>query len=190
MIDPKLQSAADELRGEGDDYQQMLALFSQISQRIKAINADPLAFQTTSGQHDPKMLTAFNSLMSTAAKIISSLHSMRNNDRFLSTVLEDHTKKFASMVAPALLDELTEIDAALESIVTWLDASGDQPDDGVHRECDCGKCRRKPDLSAVADRVVTLRGKIGAFRAQRFLRIFMDAATNTARATASQLGLH
>jgi len=166
-----LQSAADELRGEGDDYQQMLALFSQISQRIKAINADPLAFQTTSGQHDPKMLTAFNSLMSTAAKIISSLHSMRNNDRFLSTVLEDHTKKFAGMVAPALLDELTEIDAALEAIGTALG----EPE---------------PDLSAVADRVVTLRGKIGAFRAQRFLRIFMDAATNTARATASQLGLH
>ena len=171
MIDPKLQSAADELRGDGDDYQQMLALFSQISQRIKAINADPLAFQTTSGQHDPKMLTAFNSLMSTAAKIISSLHSMRNNDRFLSTVLEDHTKKFAGMVAPALLDELTEIDAALEAIVAALG----EPE---------------PDLSAVADRVVTLRGKIGAFRAQRFLRIFMDAATNTARATASQLGLH
>lgn len=171
MIDPKLQSAADELRGDGDDYQQMLALFSQISQRIKAINADPLAFQTTSGQHDPKMLTAFNSLMSTAAKIISSLHSMRNNDRFLSTVLEDHTKKFAGMVAPALLDELTEIDAALEAIVAALG----EPE---------------PDLSAVTDRVVTLRGKIGAFRAQRFLRIFMDAATNTARATASQLGLH
>lgn len=171
MIDPKLQSAADELRGDGDDYQQMLALFSQISQRIKAINGDPLAFQTTSGQHDPKMLTAFNSLMSTAAKIISSLHSMRNNDRFLSTVLEDHTKKFAGMVAPALLDELTEIDAALEAIVAALG----EPE---------------PDLSAVTDRVVTLRGKIGAFRAQRFLRIFMDAATNTARATASQLGLH
>jgi len=171
VIDPKLQSAADELRGDGDDYQQMLALFSQISQRLKALNGDPLAFQTASGSHDPKMLTAFNSLMSTAAKIISSLHSMRNSDRFLSTVLEDHTKKFAGMVAPALLDELTEIDAALEAIGAALGGP-------------------EPDFLVVADRVVTLRNKIGAFRAQRFLRIFMDAATNTARSTASQLGLH
>lgn len=168
-----LEQIADALRYDGGDeadYNQMLGLFAQTQARIRALNADPNAFIGPSGGYDAKMIAAFNGLLGTATKIVSSIHRMRNTDRFLTQVLEAHTKQFAGRVAEFVLAELRDVISDLQALEHMVAQSG-------------------PQNAAIVARVVTLRERLEKFCTHRILSVFVDTAERSMTSTVSRLGL-
>ena len=90
------------------DYHSMWNLFTQIVDRANVMNQDPAAFVTKDGFNE-KTLSVWTKMISTAKSILEGLNKMRNNDKMMSLLLEDHTKAFTQSVCIELGVEIKRI---------------------------------------------------------------------------------
>lgn len=100
------------VQGEGalgkneSDYHHMYDMFQRLYRRIKAMDADPLAFLGEDGQVNGFKLSVWIKLVTEAGNLMSKLNKMRNDDRMVLDVLEGHTKRFSMCLAEALKSEI------------------------------------------------------------------------------------
>lgn len=91
------------------DYHNMADLFRRLMRRIMALDADPLGFITPDGQHSTQRLSTWSSMVDNARRIIEGLNKMRNSDRMTISILEQHTKRYATAIAAPIAEALREI---------------------------------------------------------------------------------
>jgi hypothetical protein len=121
----RLETDAGELRladpedlalgRNNSDYHQLTALFMRLQRRIEALDQDPTAFQNADGSHSFNKLGTWASLIDGARKIVEGLNKMRNGDRMTVSILEQHTKRFATAISRPVAQELRVIQGMLET---------------------------------------------------------------------------
>lgn len=99
---------------DNSDYHQLTALFLRLQRRIEALDADPTAFTNADGSHSFAKLGTWASLIDGARKIVEGLNKMRNSDRMTVSILEQHTKRFATAISRPVAHELRSIQTMLE----------------------------------------------------------------------------
>lgn len=102
------------------DYHNMWSLFTQVVDRANAMNADPTAFVTSHGVNE-KTLNAWTKMIATAKSILSDLNRMRNTDRLVAGLLEDHTRALTQAVC-------AELGVEVKAIIDAIDAGEDKND--------------------------------------------------------------
>lgn len=108
MINHNLRDLA--LGKNDSDYHNMVELFRRLMRRIIALDADPMAFLSEDGKnHSTNRLNTWKSMIDSAARIVSDLNRMRNQDKMTVSILENHTKKFATAVAGPIGAEIREV---------------------------------------------------------------------------------
>lgn len=108
-------SPADVALGHHDsDYHQMADLFMRLQRRIVALDSDPTSFTNADGSHSFSKLKTWSDLIDGARKIIDGLNKMRNSDRMTASILEAHTKRFATAITRPVASQLRTIYTTLE----------------------------------------------------------------------------
>lgn len=95
------------------DYHELSRLFLRLQRRIEALDQDPTAFTNADGSHSFSKLGTWATLIDNARKVIEGLNKMRNSDRMMVTVLEQHTKRFATAISKPVATELRDIQRLL-----------------------------------------------------------------------------
>jgi hypothetical protein len=102
-----VQDSLVEDDNDGTDYHHMWDLFRRIFRRIKALDADPIAFLNDDGNStNHYKLTMWVKLISEARSLLEGLNKMRNNDRLVVAILEGHTKRFAIQLIDSVKVEI------------------------------------------------------------------------------------
>lgn len=117
-MDLRRLDPADLALGHNDsDYHNMADLFRRIYRRIAALDSDPEAFRTPEGKHNFQRYRDWANMVSSAKSILEGLNKMRNTDRMTVSIIEQHTKRYATaLVGPigdvirGVRDELFAID--------------------------------------------------------------------------------
>lgn len=100
----------DVALGKNDsDYHNMADLFRRLMRRIAALDADPTAFLTPDGQHSNQRLSTWTNMINNAKSIIEGLNKMRNSDRMTVSILEQHTKRYATAIAGPIGDVIRDV---------------------------------------------------------------------------------
>jgi hypothetical protein len=104
LVDDEMQlrtnTVADLALGTNDsDYHNMADLFRRLMRRIAAVDGDPTSFVNPEGENSLQKLNVWASMIEKAKGIIEGLNKMRNTDRMTVSILEQHTKKYATAVA-------------------------------------------------------------------------------------------
>jgi len=101
---------SDVALGKNDsDYHNMADLFRRLMRRIAALDADPTAFVNPDGQHSMQRLNTWSNMVSNAKSIIEGLNKMRNSDRMTVSILEQHTKRYATAIAAPIADVVRSV---------------------------------------------------------------------------------
>lgn len=100
---------------DNSDYHQLVDLFRRLLRRVTALDEDPTAFRNADGSHAFQKLNAWTSMVDNARKIIEGLNKMRNTDRMTISILEQHTKRFATEFTRPVAGELRAIGALLST---------------------------------------------------------------------------
>lgn len=104
------------------DYHNMAELFRRLMRRVVALDDDPLAFTAAdAGEggeriHNFDRLAKWSGMIANCKSIIESLNKMRNSDRMTVSILEQHTKRYATAVAQPLVTELRAIREQLAAL--------------------------------------------------------------------------
>ena len=100
---------------DNSDYHQLTALFMRLQRRITALDSDPRAFINADGSHSFQKIGTWASLIDGARRIIEGLNKMRNSDRMTVSILEQHTRRFATAFTRPVAQELRAIRDSLEA---------------------------------------------------------------------------
>lgn len=101
------------------DYHNLAELFRRLVRRIVSLDEDPTAFLTDDGpnkQHNFQRLQIWSGMVANAKSIIEGLNKMRNSDRMTVSILENHTKRYATAVAGPLAAALRDIRVDLRQL--------------------------------------------------------------------------
>lgn len=113
-IDVALTDPEELALGKNDsDYHKMAELFLRLMNRIVAIDNDPYAFIDKKGDHAFTKLSAWASMVNNARQIIEGLSKMRNQDRAIYSIIQSHTRRFATIITGPVAAELRDIQNSL-----------------------------------------------------------------------------
>lgn len=108
-------SAVEGALGQNaSDYHNMWTLFTQMVERADAMNENPNAFLTAQGTIDVRALGAWTKMIATAKSILEGLNRMRNDDKMVAHMLDDHTRMFVQDVSISIGMELKGLIDRLE----------------------------------------------------------------------------
>lgn len=97
------------------DYHQLAELLQRLQRRIEALDNDPTAFVNADGTHSFTKLNTWSGLIDNARKLVEGLNKMRNSDRMTISILEQHTKRFATAISKPVAQELRLIQGLLKT---------------------------------------------------------------------------
>lgn len=108
-------SPAEGAQGRnGSDYRQMYDMFLHLVNDAAAIRGDPKAFRDANGTYNDKVINAYSKIMSLAIKGMSELNRMRNNDKMVSKILNEHAQDLSQNVSIELGLEIKAIVEAID----------------------------------------------------------------------------
>lgn len=98
------------------DYHSMADLFRRLMRRIASLDSDPYAFVNDDGKPSLQKLSIWSNMISGAKSIIEGLNKMRNSDRMTASILEQHTKRYATALAAPLADTIRGVRDGLRTV--------------------------------------------------------------------------
>lgn len=90
------------------DYHYLFNLFQQIIERANSMNSDPTAFVDKFGYNE-KLISAWTKMIATAKSILEALSKMRNADKMVGLMIEDHTKVFTQACCVEIGNEIKKV---------------------------------------------------------------------------------
>ena len=110
-------SATENAPGQAEsDYAHLWDMYVRISQRMKAIDADPTAFLGQHGGYDVAMLRTLKDLTAESRHLLETRSKMINSDRLTRAILEEHARTMVQLVAQPLGEELKAFLSELKTL--------------------------------------------------------------------------